>query len=78
MDEGGPSVPSVSLGRSREPKMRGQSVAQAPGNGHGAQEKGQRNLGASGGWLGSVMPGSEGKALENSWVWVCVYSGWDR
>ena len=30
MDEGGPSAPSVSLGRSKGPKMRGQSVWPRP------------------------------------------------
>ena len=35
MDEGGRSVPSVSLGKSKGPKTKGQSVCVGPG----AQEK---------------------------------------
>ena len=64
MDEGGRSVPSVSLGKSKGPKTKGQSGCV----GSGAQEKGQRSLGASGAQPGSAVL----KAVENSWVWVCV------
>lgn len=51
MDEGGRSVPSVSLGKSKGPKTKGQSVCVGPG----AQEKGQRSLGASGAQPGSAV-----------------------
>lgn len=65
LEEGGPSVPLVNLGRSGGPRMRGRGVWSRVSR-HGTQEKGPRSLRESGGQRGSPMPRWEVGAGESS------------